>query len=231
MKTFTSAILMFAVAISNAFATAQYPDKVVYEGETYSLDTNPMEPYFAKHPDKKPKRLVMSTALWRGYVATFEFKTTALVLKDIEIQIWEETEDGKRDISWKSVKDDIVRKDEVLLVDWFTGILVLPHGKLLNNVHMGYGSTYSDYILLAVKQGKFTDKITYDHVRYEKFKERQFQAYKKTNAYKKQVAKLRKNGESEEFLDSFLRSFVVNYTSEFLDKEESSNKSDAGDGK
>ncbi len=37
VKTFTSAILMFAVAISNAFATAQYPDKVVYEGETYSV--------------------------------------------------------------------------------------------------------------------------------------------------------------------------------------------------
>ncbi|MCI5135552.1 MAG: hypothetical protein D3920_10875 [Candidatus Electrothrix sp. AW2] len=208
---------MFALAASSAFATAQYPDKVVYEGKEYSLHTNPMEAYFTKHPDKKPKNGVMSTALWRGYVATFEFKTNSLVLKDIEIEIWNEAKD---DTSWKSVNDDVIPKGKDLVVDWFTGILVLPHGKLVNYVHMGYGSTYSNYILLEVKKGKLTGKRAYDHKKYEIFKEKQFQAFKKTEAYKKHAEELKKKEWSQDDIDSFLRSFVVKYSSEFLVEEE-----------
>ena len=98
---------------------------------------------------------------------------------------------------------------------------------------MGYGSTFSNYILLEVREGKLTGKRNYDHEQYEEFKEKQFQAYKKTEAYRKLVAELKKEDRSQEFPDSFLRDFVVDYTSEFLDEnreEESANKNlDAGD--
>ena len=135
-KLITTAVLLFVFITSSAFATAQYPDKIVYEGKEYELHTNPMEAYFAKHPDKKPRNGIVSSALWRGYVATFEFKTNSLVLKDIQIQVLKDTEDRKYDTSWKSVRGDVVPKGEELPVDWFTGILVLPHGTRVKYVHL-----------------------------------------------------------------------------------------------
>jgi len=217
MKILIVAILLFTVATSSAFATAQYPDKIVYLGEEYSLHTNPMSAYFAMHPDKRPVGGIRSTALWRGYVATLEFKTNSLVLKDIEIEILNEE---KNDTFWKSAKDVVVPKDKDLLVDWFTGILVLPHGKLMNYVHMGYGSTYSDYILLEIKSGKLTGRRNFDYKQYEEFKEKQFQAFKKTKEYRNRAEDLKKEEWTQENIDNFLRSFIVRYTSEFLDVEE-----------
>ena len=104
MRTLVATVLTVTVAVSNAFATAQYPDKILYEGKEYGLHTNPMKSYFSKHPEKRPRGGIMSTALWRGYVATFEVKDKSLVLKDIEVQVRTETEDGKNDYTWKSVK-------------------------------------------------------------------------------------------------------------------------------
>lgn len=232
MKTVTVLIFMIAVTVSSALATAQIPDKIVFQGQEYSLHTNPMEPYFLKNPDKRPKDGLMTTALWRGYVATLAFNADDLVLKDIEAYQWRVAkEKGQSPLEWNSVIDSILPKGEKLLVDWFTGILILPHGNLENYVHMGYGSTYSNYILLEVKKGKLTGKRTYDHKQYEEFKERQFQAYKKSKAYRELVYALEQEGiTSEKHVDPFLRSFVATYPSEFVDEDQvDSEKSDEGD--
>lgn len=205
------------LVISNAQATAQYPDVIFYKGKKYGLYTNPMEPYFTKYPDKKPKTESQSTALWRGYVATFEFKDKELILKDIEIETFIKKEDGEIDFEFRSVKSQVVSEGKVLSIDWFTGILVLPYGELVNYVHMGYGSTYEKYILLEVGKGRLTDVRNLSHKEYEQFKDKQFQAFKKTEEYKKHIAELKKEDGSQEDIDSFLRNFVVNYTSEFFD--------------
>ena len=220
MKKFTIAIIMLAGTISNAFATAQFPDRVFYEGEMYMLHTNPMESYFIKHPDKRPRGNVMSTALNRGYVATFEFKTNALLLKDIKIRISEDKDDGKWVTSWKSVRDDFVPKDGTLLVDWFTGILVLPHGTIVEYVHGGYGSTYSDYILLEIKEGRLKDKRAFDHKQLKEFKKQQFQAFKETEDYRKQAETFRSRNRTQEEIDSIIGYHILSYISEFLGKEE-----------
>ncbi len=212
MKTFLCIILLSAITASSALATAQFPDKIVYKGNQYDLLSNPMESYFKKNPDKRPHG-AMCSALWRGYVATFEIKDKDLVLTDIQIM-----DASENDITFKSVKDTFLTKGEPLKLDWFSGILVIPSGNLVNYVHMGYGSTYSGYILLEIKNGKLTGERTYNQEQYEKFKEKQFQAYKKTEAYRKQVEELKNKTGTQESLDSFLRSFVVEYTSEFLDE-------------
>ena len=36
----------------NVFATAQYPDKIIYNGKEYSLHSNPLEAYFEKNPNE-----------------------------------------------------------------------------------------------------------------------------------------------------------------------------------
>ena len=65
------------------------------------------------------------------------------------------------------------------------------------------------------------------NVTYENFKEKQFRAYKKTKEYRKQVEEFRKHDRLPENLDSFLRSYIVNYTAEFLDDEEEEESSNS----
>lgn len=208
-----SILLLCATQI---FATAQYPDKIIYNGKEYMLHSNPMEEYFKKFPDKKPKSGMMSSALWRGYVATFEIADNALCLKDIEIQV-QKKNSKSWETEWKSVLSEVISDGKKLKIDWFSGLLVLPHGNLVAYVHMGYGSTYENYVLLEIANGDFKKAKEFDYKEYEKFRERQFEAFKKTDEYKKLVEDLRKERDaSDEFIDSFLKSFIINYTSKIL---------------
>ena len=200
------------------FGTAQYPDKIIYKGKEYSLHSNPMEKYFAQYPDKRPEG-GMSTALWRGYVATFEIKDNQLYLKDIEVMNGSTKNDkGYYETIWKSVLNEVFPNQELVKIDWMTGLLVLPYGKMVNYVHMGYGSTYANYILLEIDKGELKTEKQFKNKQYEKFKENQFQAFKKTEEYEKIKTDLKKEDNyDDKFIDSFLRSFVIEYTSKILE--------------
>ncbi len=121
-----------------------------------------------------------------------------------------------RDVKWKSVLKEVFPKQKEIKVDWLTGLLVLPYGELVNYVHMGYGSTYENYILLEFNSGRLKNEKHFKYDEYERFKERQFQKFKQTDKYKKIKADLQKDGGSDEFIDSFLRSFATEYTSNIL---------------
>mgnify|MGYP001381316081 CR=1 FL=1 len=215
---FSLTVIIILFCAVNLFATAQYPDKIFYKGKEYALHSNPMEEYFKKFPDKRPKSGIISSALWRGYVATFEIADNSLFLKDIEIEVRKKTDNERSfETEWKSVLSEVVPDNRKLKIDWFTGLLVLPYGKVVNYVHMGYGSTYKNYILLEIDRGDFKLAREFTHKQYEKFKERQFQAFKKTEEYKKLIEEMKKDGSyDEKFADSFLRNFVTDYTSKIL---------------
>jgi hypothetical protein len=180
MKTFLPLILTLFLGL-NVFATAQYPDKIIYNGKEYSLHSNPLEVYFEKYPHKRPQDGIMSSALWRGYVATFEVKDNQLFLKDIEIEYRDTSSKESYPYKWRSVMKEVFPDQKDVKIDWLTGLLVIPHGKLVNYVHMGYGSTYKNYILLEVDKGDLKKEKQFKYKEYEKFKERQFQKFKKTD--------------------------------------------------
>lgn len=214
---FVVLVAFILVVTANAFATAQTPDKIIYRGKQYMLHSNPLEAYFEKNPDKRPTSGMTSSALWRGYVATFEIADNALMLKDIEIMVSKKTEDGSFDYDWKSVIADVVPSGTKLKIDWMTGILVIPHGEIVDYVHMGYGSTFENYILIEVSNGDFVKAKEIGYKAYAAFRDRQFEAFKKTDEYKKLVEELKKDGKSsDEFIESFLRSFVISYSSKIL---------------
>ena len=56
-------ILISVFSFTKVSATAQYPDKIFYNNKEYSLLTNPLEKYFEKNEDKRPKGGVISSAL------------------------------------------------------------------------------------------------------------------------------------------------------------------------
>jgi hypothetical protein len=218
MKIMVAAALIALIAVSNASGTAQLPDKIIYEGKEYRLHSNPLEFYFEKHPKKRPKGATRTTALWRGYVATFEIKDKVMNLQDIKIPRRFKNKNGKYEYGLKSVKKEVFPGQGSLNIDWFTGILVLPYGRLIDYVHMGYASIYSNYILLEMENGKLMAEKKLTGEQYQIFRQKQFEAFKKTEEYKKRVADLKKKGNSPEFIDDFLRIYIIKYTSKFLDE-------------
>ncbi len=204
----------FLLLSLSAMATAQIPDYIIYKGEKYAMHTNPLEQYFEQFPDKRPEGL-QSTALWRGYIATFEIIDDQLCVKDIEVEHYD---NETQEYSTLSVLNDIFPDEASRRLDWWSGLMVLPHGEIVQYVHMGYASVYSEYLLLQIESGKLTDSRKFDHEEYEKFKERQFEAFKITDEYVKMKEELsRSRNYPEEFLEEFLRIFVIDYSSKIMD--------------
>ena len=197
--------------------TAQYPDKITYNGKEYSLNSNPLEPYFEKNPDNRPE--MASTSLWRGYVGHFEIIDNKLYLTDMVRPVgFYKDENGKSKQRWVSIYRRYFPRQDKVKIDWFTGILILPYGELVEYIHQGYASLYSDYWLLEIENGNFNQSRKYDYEEFIKFKKRQFNEFKKTEKYRKLYAELKESDESndDEFIQQFMFDLIINYTSRFL---------------
>lgn len=208
-------LLLTLFICTNLFATAQAPDKIIYKGIVYSLYNYPLEDYFKKNPDKRPKSEVMSTGLTRGYVATFEVRENQLFLKDIKIGYVDTTAIQSSRYKWQSVLNDVFPNQKDIKIDWLTGLLEIPHGEILKYGITGYGKN-NNYILLEIFKGDLKKEKHLNYIEYEKFKERQFQAFKQTDEYLKIKYDFQNKGTSDKHIDSHLRSFIIEYTSKIL---------------
>ncbi len=215
------AVLVCGLFVTQAFGTGQRPDKILYDGKLYDMQTNPMEPYFAKNPGKKPTQKsntrIFSSGLRRGYIATFELVDGGLYLRDIEIMA--ANPDKPHDYIMESVIGEVVPAGQKMKIDWFDGLLVLPHGKLVDYVHGGYLSTDENYILIEIAAGDLKQARTFDNHAYEAFKDRQFAEFKKTDDYKKLTEQFKKDHADNwdpKWTDSFIRTYVTNYTAKIL---------------
>ena len=210
------AIISFGYSESDELLTAQYPDKIIYNGTEYSLNTNPLEPYFEKYPEKRPQW--NSTALYRGYIGHFEITQNQLFVTDITIPRLYTDSNGETKIKSISIYKRIFPDKDKVKIDWYSGILIIPYGKLKEYVHSGYASVYSNYFLLEIKNGDFRKEKNYTHKQFLEFKKRQFEEFKKTDAYKKEFEEIQKNypESHKEFIENFLKDYIINYTSKFL---------------
>jgi len=78
-------IVAFLVIAGNAFGTPQRPDILIYEGKEYPIYNEPLEIFFKKNPERRPKFCGGVSSLWRGYVAVIEVVKKELILKDVKI--------------------------------------------------------------------------------------------------------------------------------------------------
>lgn len=120
--------------------TAQIAERLLYQGQTLSMCTNPLNDYFA-FGGVSPRFQRSCTALWRGYVGHWE----SLYLLELHGTL----EDGTP-ASLATVFPDF---PERVFAHWYSGTLRIPQGKLLKYVHMGYGSTYERDLLLEIERG------------------------------------------------------------------------------
>ena len=124
--------------------TAQISEKLLFEGEKHAMCTNPLGDYCALGGEL-PRFASNCTALLRGYVGTWEIINDRLYL----IELHGELESGQ-DADLETVFPGY---GERVFAHWYSGVIRLPQGKMLEYVHMGYGSTYERDLLLEFEKG------------------------------------------------------------------------------
>jgi len=151
--------ILFVLISCSAFATAQFPDSLLYNGETVSIFSNPLEPFFTAENPRPDKLFKYScTACWRGYIAFWEIKDKTLYLVKV-IEGTCSNDAPEIDMS------KIFRKKLPVEAVWFSGVLRIPRGKMLSYVHMGYGSVYEKELYLAFEKGKLIKEEIVDNTK------------------------------------------------------------------
>ena len=162
--------LLVVLGAKNLFATAQDPDKLIVNGDTVRIFSNPLEAYLSKkgqytkfviygdtvrvrsNPWEEGERTIggieltpHSTGLWRGYVATWRLENDSLFLVRLQKGYENQAEDFN------------IRKEfgtDRVFAGWVTETIIVPQGKLLQYVHAGYGSLYEGEKYYEIKGGK-----------------------------------------------------------------------------
>jgi uncharacterized protein (TIGR02996 family) len=132
--------------------TAQVGDLLRYRNEECELFANP-----PLHDGEPPPGANLtfhshSTANWRGYVATWEFRQNLLYLAAIR---------GWRDRREVGMDEVFPGLESGIHAYWVSGRLRVPRGECIAYVHMGYGSTYERDLWLGIRLGRlvFTEEI------------------------------------------------------------------------
>lgn len=122
--------------------TAQFPENLIYQGKILPMFSTPSlpigHPRLVRREEKEAMRefpLAFSTACWRNYIGTWEIREGRLYLLKLE-GIWK------------------LEGDTPLFADWVSTTLVVPRGKRLKYVHMGFESVYERTLYIEIHAGE-----------------------------------------------------------------------------
>jgi hypothetical protein len=124
--------------------TAQFSERLRYHDRDVGMCNQPLGVYFSL-TGTCPEFEITCTALWRGYVGSWDIVDDRLYL----IKINGSYKDGSP-VTLASLFPEF---PERVFAHWYSGELRIPEGKLLDYVHQGYGSTYERDIFLQVENG------------------------------------------------------------------------------
>ncbi len=173
--------------------TAQFHERLIWNGEEYGMASEPLELYLRRIKNRI-EFVFCNTACWRGYEGTWEIIDDRLYLIDLQgealvTDMDKYNEEKKKAEEFyrngmltqeekikllhevKSVLMENVNASvstifpgqEKVFAEWFTGELRLPQGKMLEYVHMGYQSVYEKDVYLEFKSGKLTGSYTVEN--------------------------------------------------------------------
>ncbi len=156
-------LLLLTVVLTKIFATSQTPDILIYKGDTLSLFANPLEQLYG-NDSTRPKyfgkrEACMNTACWRGYQAEWKIIDNQLYLTGIYSCCYYEDK----------IKADLTELfgnkciNGTVKADWVTGKLIVPKGKLIYYIHMGYDSFYESELEFEFAKGQLIETKTYDN--------------------------------------------------------------------
>jgi len=160
--------------------TAQFRDKLKYNGKQYSLATEPLRPYLQAMDIEYPST---STANYRGYIASWEVKDDKLFLVNLVIPGFTPGMD---------CEGDLFHGEDKTFAEWYTGKLRIPHGELLEYVHNAYGSIYEKELFLRFLNGKLIGESEKDNRKEYEEKLAREKRYKQEKENRKIVNRIRR---------------------------------------
>lgn len=217
----TPLCFILCLCCQSVLATPQMPNSLFYDGKEYPIDNDPMWDYFDKHPERKPKVEGRMSALWRGYLAFFEFRGTDFFLKDLKIYGGMEVRGEYGYEKWTSVLKQTLGEAKDLKIDWFSGLLVSRYGE--NDYMDAYDilehrKHYSHYAIFEVDSGVLKNKRFFDNKGFLKFLKEQLSKFKKTPEFGEAVRKLSANGRKQEDSEAIIEESILSYSNKILVK-------------
>lgn len=141
---------------------AQQPDRIVIDGVTLQLYSNPLEEYWSQSKRKRPP-FIAHAYCERGYIATWEIRHNQLYLIDVEGNFLNYSFlSGKKKLPFSIQNIFSTYNGEGVLAQWFTGKLRVPTGRMRWYVHEGYDSRFEKEIIISVINGSITKKVVLD---------------------------------------------------------------------
>lgn len=134
--------------------TAQIAEKLIYRGAEVSMCSEPLGVYFA-FGGKNPGFESNCTALWRGYIGTWEITNDRLYLIELAGTLSDGTEANLNTV--------FAGYPERVFAHWYSGTLRIPEGKLLEYVHMGFASTYERDCIIRIEKGVVVEATIYQN--------------------------------------------------------------------
>lgn len=149
--------LLLCSTFEKVSGTAQYPDILIYKGDTLSIFANPLESYFESiiRPDSIFEEFgINSTGCWRGYIGYWELKNDSLFLLKLR---------GASEIIDLALIFKDRKTDSKIFADWVNHPIMNPYGKRVHYVHMGYESIYEYEREFYFTNGLLTDIKEFDN--------------------------------------------------------------------
>lgn len=125
--------------------TAQIAEKLLFNGQWHSLCELPLDVFFALGGKSPHFAYPNNTALWRGYVGTWSIENGRLYLVALNGHL----DDG----TLATLETLFPSFPDRVFAHWYSGKLRCPRGRRLEYVHMGFGSTYEEDLLIEVRKG------------------------------------------------------------------------------
>ncbi|MBT8062042.1 MAG: hypothetical protein KJO85_05115 [Gammaproteobacteria bacterium] len=206
-------IVIFLLLITPiaAHATAQRPDTILIDGESYPLNTNPLKAYMKSIAWEAPDDVLISSANWRGYLAKWEIKNGQLHLVDVTVR--RRSAKTERATVRVSILNALFPDADEVVAEWYSGALIIPAGGMVHYVHMGYGSTYEKYKVLRIRNGVVAEHLNLTYTEFLDYSDDKFLVFQATEEFQNKFDELTSgsNGFSENEAMGFMRSFYAEH--------------------
>ena len=183
--------------------TIQISDGLIYEGQTYAMSNELLRDYFIKFPERQPSTDVVSTALWRGYIATFEIKKDELFVVELDVMTGKELDTAP--ILEKAFPDGTK-------MDWYSGLIRIDEfgGYLDKEPRDGI------FEFLEIYQGVLIQKRVMNYEELQRFKEEQYEYFLISDEVEAVYQLFEENNEgiTRKRINEIIRGYILFYTKE-----------------
>lgn len=142
------AIFLVTIFPLTILATGQFPEKLILNGDTVDMMSEPLEAYLRLHEPRNDISPALGqpchTGLWRGYVGYWEIKDNKLLLIDVY-----ECGDKSKSLKSKLFSDN----DKEIFANWYSGELFIPKGNLIVDFQFAYEKIFEKELILKVENG------------------------------------------------------------------------------